>query len=545
MIAYFKKFKLYQQLIFLILLSVLTTVSVITFTTQFFVKDYSLQLEKSLESEILNNYVTSQLLAASTRLEGLTIAHAYWTELVDATQNNDVAWIKQNATDYLITDPLYGVDQLCLSNTDTKYTEYSGDLSPEIYESLFLQTPKEALKIKATSYLVQQNKKLYVVTLSALTNTERTKSYGYLAYGSLINESLVGSLKKTYSAKANIDLRLAQPELNRISPFNAKNILNITQSHFTLTLSNIQLVNSVVTQANQLLIIILSILFISALILLVALLKLSSNFDKSIRSIQSITYHDYTQKIHLDFSKDFLELSQCINNLSTELSLRDQNINQKYIEIISILIKTLEEVDRYTKGHSERVSHYSVELARAIGYSDLEAIRLSGLLHDIGKIKVDIKILNKPGALTPEEFAEIKKHPLTAYSILDMSEVFNPIKEIVKYHHEKVNGLGYPEGLTGDAIPLGAKIIAIADVFDSLTSERSYRDPLSIEEALEIIKKDSGSHFDPSLVKIFVQIAEKIYQDWSMINTSPEVSELAVDQWTPTEAETVTIDDTL
>lgn len=242
--------------------------------------------------------------------------------------------------------------------------------------------------------------------------------------------------------------------------------------------------------------------------------------------ITKITFHDYTARVELNFSKEFRELGHCINMLAMGLEKRDREIERKYIEIITILIKTLEEVDVYTKGHSERVSHYSVGLAEAVGFPDIETVRLSGLLHDVGKITISADILNKPGKLTEEEFSEIKKHPTTAFNILEVSDVFLNSKDIVKYHHEKMDGTGYPEQLKGDAIPLGARIVAIADVFDSLTSQRSYRDPMPVDEAIEIIRNTSGQHFDPDLVEAFIPIAHEMYRSWSAFSAPPQLEEL-------------------
>jgi len=247
---------------------------------------------------------------------------------------------------------------------------------------------------------------------------------------------------------------------------------------------------------------------------------------RSLDTIKNITYHDYTHRITLGISEEFTELGNCINNLSEGLQRRDQEIERKYFEIISILIKTLEEVDIYTKGHSERVSHYSTDLAIKTGYEDIESIRISGLLHDIGKITIGSTILNKPGKLDDHEFAIIKRHPEIACNILALSDVFQFAKDIVKHHHEKYDGTGYPSGLKGEEIPLGARIVAIADVYDALTSARSYRNPMTPDDALKIISEGSGSHFDPVLVEAFKEIAHSTFERWYYIRRSPEAEEL-------------------
>ena len=300
----------------------------------------------------------------------------------------------------------------------------------------------------------------------------------------------------------------------------------ILRQNFELNIENNRTIQLVTNNANRLLSAIIGIIMITGFILVLFLLRISANMNQGIESIRQITYHDYTKKLNLDFSKEFQDLSDCINNLSSELEKRDYDIQRKYVEIITTLIAALEAVDIYTKGHSERVSHYSVELSKAIGYEDVESIRLSGLLHDIGKISVDTKILNKPSTLTAQEFSEIQKHPMTAYSILDVSEIFSNVKDIVKSHHEKMDGTGYPEKLKGEEIPLGARIVAIADVFDSLTSKRAYRDPMPLDDALYIIRQDAGTHFDQDIVDVFLLIANDIYDSWSELETSPAVEEL-------------------
>lgn len=152
-----------------------------------------------------------------------------------------------------------------------------------------------------------------------------------------------------------------------------------------------------------------------------------------------MTFKDYSKRLALNLSREFNDLGACINALAEGLEKRDSEIQQKYIEIIAVLIKTLEATNVYTKGHSERVSHYS----GAMGYPDLEQIRLSAWLHDIGKIAIGGEILNKPGRLTVKAFDEIKKHPMVVYRILEVSDVFNATKEIVKCHHEEMDSVGF------------------------------------------------------------------------------------------------------
>lgn len=174
---------------------------------------------------------------------------------------------------------------------------------------------------------------------------------------------------------------------------------------------------------------------------------------------------------------------------------------------VQVIIKTLHEKNKREEKHSHRVS----ELARSLGLAlnlvenEIEELKTVGLLHDIGKIAIDENILNKPGRLTSEEWEEIKRHPEIGYRILNTSNDMLEIANYVLYHHEKLDGTGYPKGLKGDEIPLQSKIIAIADTYDAITSERSYRNALSEEIAIGELKKYSGIQFDGKLVKVFIE----------------------------------------
>jgi putative nucleotidyltransferase with HDIG domain len=170
--------------------------------------------------------------------------------------------------------------------------------------------------------------------------------------------------------------------------------------------------------------------------------------------------------------------------------------------------QSIESADRYTYGHCNRVAEYAVALATALGRSDDEVttIRLGAYLHDLGKVKVPEDILNKPGRLTPEEFETIKRHPVDGLEMLDGIEFPWDLKPIIRWHHEKYDGSGYPDGLVGDAIPLSAQIIGIADFYDALTTARSYRPALPPDAALALVHKSAG-HWRPEVVEAFLALA--------------------------------------
>lgn len=168
----------------------------------------------------------------------------------------------------------------------------------------------------------------------------------------------------------------------------------------------------------------------------------------------------------------------------------------------------LEKKDEYTRGHSQRVSRYAVRTAVLLGFSGdvLDQIRLGGELHDIGKIGTRDAVLRKPGPLTPTEFEEIKQHVIEGEEILEPLRRDHPIVlQIVRSHHERIDGSGFPDGLRGPAIPMVARIVAVADAFDAMTTERTYRVPVAAQQALAELKRVAGVQFDTDCVVAFAR----------------------------------------
>lgn len=171
-------------------------------------------------------------------------------------------------------------------------------------------------------------------------------------------------------------------------------------------------------------------------------------------------------------------------------------------ETVGALATTLESRDPYTAGHQKRVAQLAVKIAREMGLPEerVKGIGIAGTLHDIGKINVPAEILSKPGKLNNAEFMLIKAHPEVGYDILKPIEFPTPVAEMVKQHHERLNGTGYPDGMSGNDILLEAKILAVADVVEAMSSHRPYRDALGLDKALEEIKKNAGILYDEDVV---------------------------------------------
>ena len=219
------------------------------------------------------------------------------------------------------------------------------------------------------------------------------------------------------------------------------------------------------------------------------------------------------KKTNDNFTEEELDLLLMMANqaaTSIENSGLHAELQELFISSIKALANAIDARDPYTRGHSERVTEYSVAMAEAfeLKREDVDSIRYAALLHDIGKINIPDHILNKPGKLTDEEFALMKKHPAFGAQIMKPVKAFSKILPYMFHHHERFGARGYPEGIKGDSIPLPARIIAVADSFDAMTSDRPYRKALTLEAATKELIDNSGTQFDPEVVEVFIKLIE-------------------------------------
>jgi putative nucleotidyltransferase with HDIG domain len=182
-----------------------------------------------------------------------------------------------------------------------------------------------------------------------------------------------------------------------------------------------------------------------------------------------------------------------------------------YMESTNALVRAVEAKDPYEHRHSERVADYSVKLARRLNVpeTEVEVIKYAALLHDVGKIGVAQEVLVKTEPLTASEYDLLKKHPIVGVNILKEVKFLEKEIPIVMYHHERFDGKGYPHGLKGREIPLGARIVAVADSFEAMTAGRMYRQPQTVLEVIEELKKGKNTQFDPDLIDAFVALLEE------------------------------------
>jgi len=188
-----------------------------------------------------------------------------------------------------------------------------------------------------------------------------------------------------------------------------------------------------------------------------------------------------------------------------------EELRRSFLDTIKALIRIIEAKDLYTSGHSHTVTRYALEIGRVLKLSreQMEMLKFCGILHDIGKIGIHDSILNKPFQLSPEEYELVKQHTLIGERIVKQIKFLKPGAPVIRHHHERYDGKGYPDGLKGRKIPLLARILSVADAFDAMLSDRPYRKGLPLQKVIKELKAKAGSQFDPEIVKIFCEIVEK------------------------------------
>lgn len=203
-----------------------------------------------------------------------------------------------------------------------------------------------------------------------------------------------------------------------------------------------------------------------------------------------------------------VELLARVRSLVRTKRLNDQLVNVE--NIILALATAIEAKDPYTEGHVDRVASYALILGRETGLApwELQLLRKAAILHDVGKIGVNESILLKPGSLSADEFNHMKSHTVIGERICRPLQQDRLILEVIRHHHERYDGKGYPDGLAGEGIPIAARIMAVVDAYDALTSDRPYRGRLSQEQAVQILKQETGKQFDPKIATVFVSMLE-------------------------------------
>jgi putative nucleotidyltransferase with HDIG domain len=231
--------------------------------------------------------------------------------------------------------------------------------------------------------------------------------------------------------------------------------------------------------------------------------------DLLTQAARSIAQRDFSQRAEIRSRTEIGELAETFNGMVediqrhiSDLKMASEQNRQLFMDSIEMIAAAVDAKDPYTKGHSGRVAQYSVILARELGLpeEEVDKVRIAATLHDVGKIGVEDRVLKKPGVLTNEEFDIMKRHTVMGYEIVRQVKQLTEMLPGIRWHHEALNGRGYPDGVSGDELPLMVRIISVADTFDAVTTDRPYQARSEFPKALEILRRHAGNKYDPIVV---------------------------------------------
>lgn len=441
-----------------------------------------------------------------SELNILTKAHAYWTLANEAIQANDIEWIQINLTEYLYEGD-FGIDVLLIAKEDGTIVDSFGFDTIDITETNIYNKVLDSNSEENAILWIGEN--VYFISAMPIADDNENAKSGVFILGRVLSGDLREYLESIVEPVHSEDFTI-YPDISTVPPsddhvvFSRSSIDDdlVVYAHLEYTFTTYIRENII----GHTIVIVSAMFIINVTSLAVAIVIAAKHHSSLINSVDSIQLDSQTfTRIPNNKILELDMIAKKINEMLLRMEQDYRELSNKNIEIVQLLSKVNEINDLYTKEHSDNVSIISEEIGRRLRLDNLDSLVLSAQLHDVGKVFIPLEVLNKKGPLTKDEYAIIKSHPQYGYNILHDIKSFKEINEGILSHHERFDGKGYPNGLSGKNIPLFARIIAVADVYDALTSERPYRDAMNEEQAQKIIAEQSGKHFDPDLVEIFFQ----------------------------------------
>lgn len=426
----------------------------------------------------------------------------HWTALYDNVQDLNYQWI-QDQVGMVINDSKLA-DMILIKGYNGYYDFYGNQAG---HMAICQSTVYKNLvdKLAETRDYVMIDKNLYLVAGSLITPSHGSQSGGFIIFASQITKNMVFHNFET--SPVDVQSHVSKDRLISILEVKDKNHKLLTSLETSTDIEKYHHIYKHVILGNGL------IIFMIAILIIVFSNKTLNKFN----SILNKTFSHFDKVLKGQDSQPLKETGQYEldrfiyynNTLMSKLKARMKEIDHLHLEQIALLVGAIESKDTYTRGHSERVKLISRQIGQQLDV-DLKTLETAAILHDIGKIHISEAILNKPDKLTIEEFECIKGHAQAGATILSKSKQLTGVSHIILQHHERFDGLGYPSGLSGHDINVYARIIAIADSLDAMTSNRSYRKGMSFEKALTIIADESGKQFDPKIVQVLLDQSDQI-----------------------------------
>jgi len=443
----------------------------------------------------------------------LNKAHAYWTDAYENVINEDIAWLNTNLTDYLHEGD-FDIDFVYLSNEDNSFYQAIGIEKSIIEDSNLYQ--QVIITNEPGESVLWIDGEAYFLSGYPIANDDEENPFGVLIIGRQIDEkyrNIILSLTTDVHQNHLFIIEDTQDETLQASNIETgdMNIFYYESTDDTIIYA-IHYEFTFVTYIRETMIGHSVIILVTMLtIVLVSTFLLLNLYRKEMNIVLSrITNIDVEQENFEQLqnvkSSEINQIIDTFNTLGLKVEHSIKDLRNKNLEIVKLLSMATEFNDPYTNEHSNNVSELSVLIGEKMKVQNIEKLQLCAKLHDVGKVFLQHKILNKNGEVTISEFDEIKKHPTQGADLLSAISGFDDVRLGVKHHHERFNGTGYPSGLKGLDIPVYARIICVADVYDAITSDRPYRTAFSQEKALKIMEEGRGKLFDPQILDVFLEI---------------------------------------
>lgn len=499
-----KKYYFLRLKLPLILFFIIFTFSITIFLNKVFV--YFDQKYTDEQSHVVHDIIEHEKDLISKVLS----EYAHWDEFYFALKSHDLNWIEKFVVSDIKSTHKYELIYILDENKNKLVDNGKNIPSFNIHKNNILKNTFK--NSKQYVEITRSYNDFYIISSSPVfDNLGTQKPSGYIFIAEKLNKENIKLLNHIYDYQEaslvnnfEVDMNIKDSNVFYVPLKDSKsNIIGFIK----LTLKQ-NTIRKYIHDTNILFI------TISLLVLLIFIYStnkltnaITNRLQNTINEISLISKGNYN--IRLDESVktyEFKQLAHAVNNLTNTVEEKIHENNRNYIEIIQSIMSALEVKDAYTLGHSNRVAHYSKRIAERLNLNNIDEIEVAALIHDIGKIGIPDSILNKPGRLTDQEFDIIKTHPEKGYIILEKISLMNNIKYIVKCHHERIDGKGYPLGLKDYEIPIESKIISVADAFDAMTSDRCYRGKFDTYQAVNILSENAGSQFDPIIVDCFIDI---------------------------------------
>ena len=438
----------------------------------------------------------------------LNRAHSYWTQANIAVSNEDAEWVNDNLTEYIFVGD-FDVDFVFLSNEDGSFVSSYG-----IYNVFIIDTEVYRQVIEDdTEYtsIVWYDGDAFIVSGYPISNDDKTDRSGVLLLGRRIDnemitiiESIIGKDEENavYLFETVDEVTFLNESFNTII-FESidDDIVFVTQYEliFSTYVRERILRDSIITLAINVVVVV--------IILIILIRRFKKELDILMKQIHDLDASDSNyEEMRFVKASELNKIITSFNLLRRKISQNMRDLVNKNLEVVRLLSTASEINDPYTQKHSINVSELSRKIGKRMKLDSLDNLELSAELHDVGKVFIQLSLLNKKSKLSSKEFVVIKKHPVHGAELLENIKDFDEVRLGVLHHHEKFDGTGYPNQLKGEEIPLFAKIIHIADVYDAISSDRPYRDAYTKEKVISIMKNGRGTSFDPDILDVFFEV---------------------------------------